>query len=255
MKIVSLAPSNTEILFALGAGKDIAAVTRFCDYPPYAKYKIKIGGWLDVKVESVEKIRPDLVFTSNFLQAELVEKLSRRGIPVVHVDPRTIEDVYASIITIGESIGREDKAQGIVDEMKRRFAKSRSKRQGRRKIKLYCEEWHKPPTVSGNWVPELIEAAGGISYCAKGIKSHEVEVDEIAKFSPEGVVVSWCGFGRRTDLKAVRSRPLWSRLPAFRNGRIYSIDDTFLNRPGPRLVEGASLLAAILDKIEKTDKN
>lgn len=251
MKIVSLAPSNTEILFALGLGKDIAGVTRFCDYPADARYKPKVGGWLDVKMDYIEKIKPDVIFTSNFLQAELVERLTKKNFNVVHVDPRTLDDVYESIITIGEAVNRTERAEAIVYEMKKRLAKIKEKSRDRRKIRVYCEEWHKPTTVSGNWVPELIEAANGISYCSKGQKSFEIEVDQIAKFSPEAVIISWCGFGRRVDLKKIRARPLWNNLLAFRKGNIFAIDDSFLNRPGPRLVEGAERIAKILEKIEK----
>jgi iron complex transport system substrate-binding protein len=144
MKIVSLAPSNTEILFALGMGRNIAGVTRFCDYPADARYKPKVGGWLDVKTDYLKELKPDLVFTSSFLQAEIVERLNRNGMSVVHVDPRTLDDVYESIITIGEAVGRAERAEGLVAEMKRRLSKVKESSLRKRKIRAYCEEWHRP---------------------------------------------------------------------------------------------------------------
>ena len=251
MKLISLAPSNTEILFALGLGKDITAVTRYCDYPADAKYKHKLGGWLDVKIEELEKLKPDLILTSNFLQSELVERLSKKNFNVVHVDPRNLNDVYESIIIIGQAVGKSEKAQGIADEMKRRFEKIKENNKLKQKIRIYCEEWFKPPTVSGNWVPELIEIAGGISFCPKGQKSFEVDADEIAKFNPHAAIMSWCGFGRRIDISKVKSRPVWNNIAAFRNGEIFTIHDSYLNRPGPRLVEGAEKIAKILGKIRE----
>ncbi len=251
MRLVSLAPSNTEILFALGLGKDIAAVTRYCDYPADAKYKPKLGGWLDVKVEELQKLKPDLILTSNFLQSELVERLSKKGLSVVHVDPRTMGDVYESIITIGESVGRAERAHGLVDEMKRRLGRLKAKTRMRRRLRVYCEEWFRPPTVSGNWVPELIESAGGTGFCPKGQKSFEVDADEIAGFNPAAVIVSWCGFGRHPSISGVRSRPVWNNIPAFRQGSVFTIHDSYLNRPGPRLVEGAEKISEILDRIRQ----
>ncbi|KHO45402.1 MAG: iron complex transport system substrate-binding protein [archaeon GW2011_AR3] len=255
MKIVSLAPSNTEILFALGMGKYIEAVTRFCDYPDDAKFKKKVGGWLDIRTEIVEKARPDLVFTSNYLQSEIVERLHKAKLKVIHVDPRSLDEVYESILTIGDAVGKSERAAGLVDEMKRRLNSIAEKSRKRQKLRVYCEEWHKPPTVSGNWVPELLEISGAVSYCAKGKKSYEVEVDQIAKFNPHLAIISWCGFGRRMDLKKVAMRPLWNKIPAFKNNRIFAIDDSFLNRPGPRLVEGARQISAILDKISSSHNN
>ncbi len=248
MKIISLAPSNTEILFALGLGKEIIATTKYCDFPDDAKYKPKIGGWLDINFEKLQKLKPDVVFTSNFLQSEIVERLHNLKLNIVHVNPINLDEVYESILTIGEATNHSTKAQGIVDAMKRKINLVKEFNQHKSKIKVYCEEWNNPFTVSGNWVPELIEFAGGVSYLKKGKKSIEVEVDQIAKFNPHIVLIAWTNIGRRTNLNNIQLRPIWNTIPAFKKGQIFAIDDSLLNRPGPRLVEGVLKISQIINK-------
>lgn len=246
MRIVSLAPSNTEIIYALGAGNLIVADTRFCDYPAEAMEKPTIGGFLDINNELLQKFEPDVIMTSTFLQNTIVERYRSEGVKVMHFDPYTLNDVYHTILEIGKLVNKEENAMKIVAKIKRNFMKIRDKVKDLEKIRVYVEEWHKPPIVSGNWVPELIEIAGGIGLCKKGDRSREIDLDTIKNFDPELMIVSWCGFGEKADVNLIKERHGWQDLEFVKKNRIHVINDSLLNRPGPRLVDGARKLAKIL---------
>jgi len=117
------------------------------------------------------------------------------------------------------------------------------------RVRLYCEEWHKPPTVSGNWVPKVIEIAGGTSLCPEGKVSYAVSVEEVQSFDPQAVVLSLCGFGDKAKPEIVSERKEWQRVRAVRENKVFVIDDSLLNRPGPRLVDGARWLQELFRKL------
>ncbi len=283
MRIVSLAPSNTEILFALGCGDLIVACTRYCDYPAEALKKPRVGGWLDVDDELVLRHLPDVVMTSTFVQDAIVARYREKGITLFHTDPKTLEQVYGSILSIGKVVNKEEKANELVHSMKKGFGEiqnsivqneksiktANAENQNNKlnenklhenqnnaltknkKIKAYCEEWHKPPMVSGNWVPKIIEIAGGISLCPEGKISYPVSLEEVEAFDPDCIVVSLCGMGETASSKIITERGGWDTLRAVKKNRIFVIDDSLLNRPGPRLVEGARKLSSIFETIFK----
>lgn len=253
MRIISLAPSNTEIIFALGSGKELVGVTRFCDYPKEAKSIEKIGGWLDINFDKILELKPDLVISSNFLQKEFVSRLEREGINIVHVDPRTLNDVFESIIFIGRKIGKIHEAKQVVNNMKKEIKTIKKLVRDLNKKRVYVEEWHRPPTVSGNWVPDIVNTAGGISLINSGEISRKVSLEELEEFDPDFMVISWCGFGTLNMKKFVFSRG-WNKLRVVKNNLIHIINDSYLNRPSPRLVKGLKELVNIIHpelKIEK----
>ena len=257
MRIVSLAPSNTEILYALGCADMVVACTRYCDFPPEAKSKPKVGGWLDINDQLVEQYKPDVVMTSTFVQDKIVERFKKKGISLFHTDPKTLEQVYGSILSIGKLVEKANKAQNVVDSMKKDFnalknsitirqnntINNKDRPAPHNKTRAYCEEWHKPPTVSGNWVPKIIEIAGGISLCPQGRVSYPVSLEEVSAFDPDCVILSICGMGSKATPDFVSKREGWGNLRAVKENKIFAIDDSLLNRPGPRLVEGARQLA------------
>jgi len=247
MRIISAAPSNTEILYALGLGDDVVAVTRFCDYPAEAKEKPKIGGWLDVKYDKLKEFNADLVVTSTFVQDKVKGELERRGIKVLHVDPITLSDVYDTIRFIGKTVNKSERAEEIVKEMQEGFLQVQEKRGiVTTRTRVYCEEWNEPPSASGNWVPELIEIAGGNSFAPVGLHSMPIEEQKLFAWQPDMIVLSWCGFGTNSRIDWVKTRVGWDKLLAVRENKIYQFDESLLNRPSPRLVQGAEMLAKLL---------
>jgi iron complex transport system substrate-binding protein len=245
MRVVSLAPSATEIVFALGCGDQLVGRTAFCDYPPEAVRIPAVGGWTTANLEKAVALQPDLVLTSTFLQDTLRLQLERQGIAVCHADPHTLDDVLESFSTIADALGVPSRGVALRTRVASEFESLLSTPHSPHP-RVYAEEWPDPPMASGNWVTDLIRHIGGIPLLPSGQPSRRVELDEVAAFDPELIMLNYCGMAAVPTYEQVRrfrARPAWSSLRAAHAGRILAIDDSLLNRPGPRLTEGARILA------------
>ena len=240
MRIVSLAPSNTEILYRLGVKDRIVATTALCDYPKEAVRKPSVGGWTDIDAENVEKFEPDVALASDDLQDDIVKELEKRGIEVLQVKPHSLEEVYRSIQRIGKLVGKRETASEVVEEMK-----SDIEEIDLDGARVYCEEWMDPPMVSGNWIPDLIEESGGEYFIREG-RSREFELEDLKEFDPEYIFLNVCGAGEKIDTEEFMDREEWKSLKAVQKENIFVVDDALLNRPGPRLVEGLKQLEEIV---------
>lgn len=241
MGLVSLAPSSTEILFELGVGEDVVATTGYCDYPDGADEKPDVGGWLNVQEKEVVRSDADAVFTSTFLQDELRDRLEEAGLDVVHVSPSTLDEVYDSIRTISEYVNKEDTGQDVIDGMKEEFHSVKTPWDDPPVV--YLEEWHDPPSVAGNWVPDVLRVAGGTQpFISSGEPSKPIEGDTVREASPDLIVLHWCGFQDKSDNR-VYERNGWGFADDI---PVTCIHDSLLNRPGPRLVEGCKKLNAAI---------
>ncbi|HLG24480.1 MAG TPA: cobalamin-binding protein [Candidatus Nanoarchaeia archaeon] len=247
-RIVSLAPSNTEIIYALGAEDKLVACTRYCDYPAQAKSKPRIGGWLDINDELVKSYNPDLILTSTFVQDKITERYRKNRMNIVALMPKTLDGVFESIVKIGELVEKQKEAKKLVESMKNGINEVGNKTKAVKiKPRVYIEEWHKPPTVSGNWVPDLVKAAGGNYRLIKsGEYSKEVTTKQIQDYDPEIIVVSICGMCDKVPREWITKREGWQNLSAVKNEKVFVFDDSLLNRPGPRLVEGLRKLYEVV---------
>lgn len=247
MRIVSLAPSNTEILYALGMGRSIVGVTHFCDFPAGAQRKAKVGTWTSSHVDALQALKPDLILTSYYLPPEL-RAYDGPG-ELIHLEPRTVGGIFASIRQIGTLVGKHTAAVKLVDKLERELYTHMTAHTSRRGLpRVYAEEWGHPPMASGNWVPELISAAGGHAILMHpGEPSREVTADELSREDPDMIIMHWCGSGDRARVEDLTSRPGWSDLRAVRTGHVRIIHDSLLNRPGPRIVEGVLHLRRAID--------
>ncbi len=240
MRVVSLSPSITELLFALGLDDDIVGVTKFCDYPLAATAKQKMGGWVDVDLVKVRAAKPDVIFTSTIVQEKLASELQSISMNVLHTDPRTLQSVFDSFVAIGRCVNKAAEADNLVagmNDVLKSLKRSPS-------VKVYVEEW--PMTVSCNWVPDIVEIVGGISLGKSGIVSHLITTEDVKKFDPDIIVISWCGVSTRVPKEKITEREGWKDLKAVKNNKVFVIDDSLLNRPGPRLIEGAKLLSSLI---------
>lgn len=243
MDIISLAPSNTEILYEIGAEDDIVATTSLCDYPAKAARKPSIGGWTNPKISRIHEFDPDLVLASDDLQDEAVEEIEAEGYPVLQVKPHNLEEVYKSIVKIGECVNRGKEAQKLVKQTKNRIEAVELENNPR----IYCEEWMDPPMVSGNWIPDLMHALGA-QYMIEGGRSQKFSLDDLEDFDPEHIIFHVCGSGENLDAKdIIQNRSEWQQISAVKNQNIYTVDDSLLNRPGPRLAEAAENIKEIVD--------
>jgi len=238
MEIISLAPSNTEILYQLDTENELVGVTALCNYPEDAVEKETIGGWTKgIDFDKIRSLNPDLVITSDSLQDKAVKEL--QDLEVLHLTPETLEEVYESIRKIGKKILANEKAENLIGNMQ----KGLSQLEVTGNPRIYCEEWMEPPMASGNWIPGLIKEIGGKSFLEEGERSREFELEELKDFDPEYIFLNVCGAGDNLDVQEVLKRESWQEITAVREGNVFVIDDVLLNRPGPRLVEGAKEMA------------
>lgn len=244
MRVVSLAPSATQTVHALGLEDTLVATTEHTAEHP------DVGGWLTPDVDLVASYDPDLIILTDALQDSI--DLGTLEADIIHVDPRTLEEVYESIHVIGEAITGDrtsstklvDWMIGAFDEIKQSTPSERSQRPT-----VYCEEWSTPPMAAGNWVPEIVEMAGGeYPFVEAGDRSKKVPIETIEAASPEYVVLHICGDDAETEPESVAKRG-WD-IPAIESNDIYVVDDSLLNQPGPRLVDGAFELADIFHPYE-----
>jgi len=244
VKIVSLAPSNTEIIYSIGLEDELVATTSLCDYPEKAMEKESVGGWTSgIDFQKIRQMEPDLVLTSDSLQDKAVEELE--GLEVLHLTPQTVPQVFESIKEIGRELDEEEKASETVKEMKEDLEGMELESSPR----IYCEEWTDPPMASGNWIPGLVERIGGEYFIKEGERSKKFELEKLKEFDPEYIFLNVCGAGENIDPEEILERPEWQDITAVKNGDVYVIDDALLNRPSPRLVEGAEKM------VEKIKKN
>jgi iron complex transport system substrate-binding protein len=241
-RVVSLAPSATATLSAMGAGDLIVGVTTHCglDRPV-------VGGWLNPDYDHLAELAPDLVYTADGLQAEIAAELRERGYDVCHVEPDSLDAVVDSFATLGRAVGRPEAGEQLAADCRDRLAAvearvpPRGRDEGDPRPVVYCEEWGDPPMAAGNWVPEAVETAGGrYPFCDPGDRSQEVSRERVEDVDPDHVVIHHCGHGDRADPGLLADRG-WDV-----DGAVHVLDDDFLNQPSPKLVEGIETLADLL---------
>ncbi|MDP9017435.1 MAG: cobalamin-binding protein [Candidatus Eremiobacteraeota bacterium] len=287
MRIVSLLPSTTEILFALGLGDQVVGVTHECDYPPEAaalaqvtssalpepgnsaqidrhvRESVHSGSSLyNLDSELLEELRPDLIITQELCQVcavsyEIVDRAAKRlssDPRVVSLEPSSLDDVFANIVTIGELTHSQTAARELVKQLQSRLhalPDAHPRHATRAHPRTLVLEWTDPPMSGGHWTPGLVEMAGGLPVlCNPGKNSAVVSWQAILEESPDVVLIAPCGFNLKTTLRAIddlQATPEFLQLRAYREGRVYAIDgNAFVNRPGPRLVETAEIFAACI---------
>ncbi|MFT4622780.1 MAG: iron complex transport system substrate-binding protein [Myxococcota bacterium] len=259
MRVISLTCSNTEIVCALGLGHTLVGVDDHSDHPASVLAGLpRVGPDLSIDIDAVEALRPDCVLASLTVPGHerIVTELKARGIPHIAPEPISLADVYDDIHAIAAALGAPERAQALVDQMQATFAAGepnpdlRSSRPA-----VLVEWWPKPVIVPGrqSWVTDLITLAGGRNPMGdRDVKSSPVTDEEVVAWSPDAVVICWCGvpFEKyRPDV--VTRRAAWQALPALRDQQVHCIPEAFLGRPGPRLMDGFQALRAVVDAVHK----
>jgi iron complex transport system substrate-binding protein len=285
-RVISLIASATEILHALDAGGLQIARSHECDFPPdvlglpqltRAKFKVhgassaeidrSVKGLMEqglavyeVDAEGMRALAPDVILTQDQcevcavsladVERALCEWTGNRA-RIVSLRPHTMADVYADILAIAEAIGKPQAGHELVQSMQGRLAEIALSVSERPRVRLGFVEWIEPPMSGGHWMPELISTAGGISpFGVKGENSPWVSWEEFAAADPDILLVAPCGYeiaASLPELELLRPHPVFKELRAVREGRVFVADgNAFFNRPGPRLVESAEILAEIL---------
>ena len=243
-RIISLAPSNTEILFALGLGDEVVGVTIYCDYPPEAQDKEKVGDYYGPDIEKIIALQPDLVLATDFHRFDLIPALEQQGFAVFAVAPQTLEDVLESIEKIGELTGREAEASQLVNSMRSKIEEVEAQtRDLEQKPSVLYMTWHDPMwTVGSNtWIDELINIAGGVNIFSENFEGGAmVQIEWVILQNPDIIVTSEWSYDWALNATELASTS------ASQTGRIHTFDDDFAQRPGPRLVQGLDWFAYII---------
>lgn len=246
-RIISLAPSLTEILFALGAGDAVVGVTEYADYPPEARTKPSVGGGLDPNLEVIVALQPDLVLASaDTNRWDTLIQLEQLRIPIYGAKAARVEGVLASIEKVGEAIGRRHEAERLIAEMRRRMAAVSDRVRDQAKPKVLYAVWIDPLIVAGRGtvIDDLLQMAGGANIVqATGFPRYSLE--EVSAHPPDVIILASDRGGLR-DWEVLRRLPAWKEVRAVRDGAVRVIDANMVNRPGPRIAEAVELLARLL---------
>jgi iron complex transport system substrate-binding protein len=285
VRIVSLLPSATEIVCALGLADELVAVTHECDYPPEMRGKPVItASALDQAADSatidrlvansihehrgiytlderlLSEVRPDLILTQelcdvcavSYSEVQRAARILPGQSPVVSLEPRTLGDILDTIMLVGRLTGHEETAAHVVARLRARIdAVAARARAAAARPRVYCMEWIDPPFGAGHWIPEMVRLAGGEDVLGReGEPSARVTWPEVAAAAPDVVVVMPCGFDTERaarELAAVQDRPEWRGLPAVARGAVWVTNGSaYFSRPGPRMVDGLEILAHAL---------
>jgi iron complex transport system substrate-binding protein len=287
VRIVSLVPSATEVLYALGLEDEVVGVTYACPDPEPGRRSVVVRSRIDpeamnqreideavrraaergeslyeVDVEEIESLRPDLIVVQRLCNVcavtpdALGDRL-RSIARVVEVGPERLEDVLREYLMLGDATGRRAEARELVEVLELRIENVRELVSGLRRRRTLVMEWCDPPFCSGHWVPDMVEAAGGVDFGSPGRPSRRVRVEEVLAYGPEVIVFAPCGFGLerayRDALGLLGSA--WIRsTPAYRSGLLYAVDaKRRFSGHGPSFIEGMEALAEMIHPDEVRD--
>jgi iron complex transport system substrate-binding protein len=257
-RIVCIAPSNTEILYALGAEDRVVGVSRFCDHPPAAGDKPRCGGFVDPRIDDILALEPDLVLAQSFLQEEAVKALVHAEVRVLAFAATSLREAMEDILLLGRLVERRREAEALVGGMQAELATlaARGRELGAAagaRPRIHLEEWgpSEPYFLAGDWAAEMLELAGADNAFAHRplrCPSAERRIDgrDIAAADPDVIVAAWCGCNEKVDLGRIARRPELAASRVVREGWLRSVDDRYVMRPGPRLPEGVRRLQAIV---------
>ncbi len=283
MKIVSLLPSATEIVCALGLENQLVAVSHECDYPPTVSEKpiltasrihtqlhrsVEIdenvarhsGNIYELNSELLDELRPELILTQelcsvcavSYTEVKEAASILRGDVSIVSLEPNNLEDIMENILLVGRLTAKIAEAEKLVAQLRSRLAKVKSRaRLATYRPRVFFMEWLKPPWVGGHWIPQMVEYAGGIDGLGNlGRPSSKVLWEKILAYKPEIMIVSPCGFDLNRIMKEVHVLSEYrglDTLPAFISSRIYAVNaSAYYSRPGPRTIEGLEILAHII---------
>lgn len=285
MRIVSLLPSATEIVYELGLGDCVVGVSHDCDWPPEVLQKPKLSQALvhsdmpSAEIDQIvrervhsglsvyhidagllQKLEPDLILTQelcevcapSFDEVRQAVKLLRGQPQIVSLEPYTLEDILDTILTVGEVSGTEERARKLVTQLRQRIERVHAKIQNlEHRPTVCCIEWLEPIMIAGHWVPQMVEYAGGEDWLGEvGQPSRSADWEEILHYNPDILVLMPCGFSIERTLREIdllTGREGWEELTAVKECQVFLVEaSAYFNRPGPRIVTGLEILAQII---------
>jgi iron complex transport system substrate-binding protein len=248
-RVISLAPSITEILFALGLHQEIVGVTNFCDFPEDASTKHRIGGFVNPDVEKIVSLKPDLVIAvADGNRWDTIERLSDLGFPVYTVDPKGFDGVIRTIRNMGEITGKEEESRTLIRRIAERKERIVSMTRSLTRPAVFFQVGDAPVITvgKGTLANDLIRLAGGRSISENEPSSYPAYgVETILSKAPEIIIFSSMD-NRKNYSDLIRRWQAWKSIPAVKSNSIYVIDSNLVDRPAPRIAEGLETLARII---------
>ena len=284
-RIVSLLPSSTEMVCALGMAERLVGVSHECDYPAEVvglpiltepkldpsgtsraiddRVRQLVQDGLSVyrlKTDLLRDLKPDLIVTQDQCEVcavsvseveRAVRSLLASDVALVSLSPQRLGDIWYDMQALAQALGQDEQAEDLLRTLKKRVWKVEQRTRHLERPRVACLEWLDPLMASANWVPEMVEIAGGTyDLAAAGDHSPTLSWDRLLEAQPEVIVIMPCGFPiaqSQAELPTLTVHPDWQRLPAVQAGRVYIVDgNAYFNRPGPRIVESIELLAEML---------
>jgi iron complex transport system substrate-binding protein len=248
-RVVSLAPSITEIVFALGEGHRLKGVTQHCDYPPEAGSLPKVGSYVHLDVERIAALAPDLCLgTRDGNPREVAEKLEALNIPLYAVNPKDLETVMQTLLEIGRLLHAEERAEVLVKDLRGRIEGVKVRVAGTGERPTVFFQIGIVPIVSvgtNTFIDEVIATAGGRNLAAGSTPYPRFSKEQVVALEPEVLIIT--SMTRGQDFEPVRDEwSQWDNLPAVRNRRIHIVESDLFDRPSPRLVGGLELLSRLI---------
>jgi iron complex transport system substrate-binding protein len=245
-RIVSLQPSATVILAAVGELDRVVACTKYCaDVVPELalRHRIILADSWTADADQIIAAHPDLVIASVPYQEKAVIEILKSGTRFLGLAPKSLADIYLDIATIAGMVGASDRGQRVIARMQQQIEQVSARTAGLPRPRVFCEEWGKPLIASQAWVAELVEAAGGEFVGAPG---RQISAEDVTLMDPDIVIAAWCGAGDRVPLEKIVRERKWQGSRAARTSRVYCIRDEHLNTPAPTLLCGLDALASAI---------
>jgi iron complex transport system substrate-binding protein len=285
MRIVSLLPSSTEMVFALGLADSLVGVTHECDFPAAALQLPRVtsssippgsssaeidgavsatltdqGSIYELDLDLLERLAPDLILTQRLCDVcavsyDRVQEAAgalKSHPRVLNLEPHGVTDIFDNILAVAAATGRELPGKELVDSLRSRVESVRQRSVNlTTRPRVFCMEWVNPPYCGGHWMRELVDLAGGVDGLATDHKpSYRIPWEKVLHFAPEIIILTSCGFDLARNLKEgelLATFPGALDLPAFQSGRVYATDgSSYFSRPGPRIVESLEILAHLI---------
>jgi iron complex transport system substrate-binding protein len=247
-RIVSVAPSVTSILLALGAGRELVGVSKWCKDVAHVGRRPQAGDCWKMDIDEVMRLKPTMLIGSVPFAPDTVTKLLAQPVTFVAINPRSLADIQRDIRVLGRMVNRAANAEKLIRKMEQAFgavAKAAQANLKGKRPRVYCEAWPKPRISSPPWVAELLEIAGGKMVVTPGKR---VTDEEVAAAKPDVIVLAWAATGNKAKPASALRNPAWQNVPAVKNRRVFVVRDELLNTPGPPLMNGAAELLRIIQQ-------